>query len=71
MEEDGDFFKWERGYFYWGGGGLTPPARGLTPPARNVQRKNMDNNVIITHLNDMWLEIHIHILPQGIYSHRV
>lgn len=21
MEEDGDFFKWERGYFYWGGGG--------------------------------------------------
>ena len=65
MQEDGDFFKWERGLFLLGGGG------GLTPPARNVQRKNMDNNVIITHLNDMWLEIHIHILPQGIYSHRV
>ena len=53
------------------GEGLFLLGGGLTPPARNVQRKNMDNNVIITHLNDMWLEIHIHILPQGIYSHRV
>ena len=41
MEEDGDFFKWERGYFYWGrgGGGVKPAFPGVNTACTQCTEK--------------------------------